>query len=148
MNIEDCRLVIKLDGKINVADIRALTRIDRLHINESIEECAANIAFYGALHGKTKAMCEKQEWQVKRTRSEKDLEIRRSHQNASVSKITQANIESMVETDSDVVDANESYYKLRNNELLLYNFLHALISMKDLLITLSANLRSEQKLDS
>jgi hypothetical protein len=144
MEIINCELDIQIDGKINKIDVRELTRIDPTKISNHISECASNISFYGLLHSKSKSIADRQEWLVKKTKSQVDLEIRACHKG----KVTQAQIEAVVDTDERVIAAYEEYFRVRANEQVLYSFLMALIAQKDLLVTLSANMRAEQKMDN
>jgi len=136
-----CKLVIEIDGQVNELDVREITRIDPLRINDYLCENPQNIAYYGGIHGRVKSAADRQEWVVKKTRSQKAVEIRRKDH-----KISAAAVDDAVEADPEVISAYERLHELRQNEHIIYSFLMSLIAQRDCLIALANNIRTEMRM--
>lgn len=135
-----CTLTIIEDGMQNEVDVREMTKIDPLMLDEISRDNPASIGFYGSIAAKLRCDSERQEWVVKKTKAKVAMEIRQS------GSFTQGYIDDMVETHPDVIDANEKLHEMRQNYESVHSLVSALYVQKDILITLSSNMRAEQRL--
>lgn len=138
-----CVLTLEADGMINDVDVRAATRIDPLMLDETIQECPANLAFYGSVCARIRCDMDRQEWVLKKTKAVAAMKIRNNPDNK---KITQSCIEDMVELDDTVQAEYEKLFELRENYESVHSFVSALYAQRELLVTLCANQRAEMKM--
>jgi len=141
MSTPQCKLVINVDDKLQDINVKEITRIDPLMINETLCENPANIAYFGALHSRIKSAAEKQEWYVKKCKAQVGLVYRKDNP-----KMSNNYIEDLVGADEKVLEQYEKLYSLRESENILYSLVWAIIAQKEELIALSANMRSEMRL--
>lgn len=138
-----CKIILEMDGMENEVDVRAATKIDPLMLDETLQEIAPNVAFYGSVATRLRCAMERQEWLLKKTKSRIALSLR---QECSDKKVTQAHIEDMVETNEEVIKMQEKFFKMQEDYESVHAFLSALYVQKDAMIQLCANKRAEMKM--
>jgi hypothetical protein len=122
--------------------------IDSLQLEDEFVKLPAKLAYYNALH----AQAAKIEGlaKVKLGRLEADLYVNHREQmelDPSVGRVTEKMVESAVERDPTLHEAQATYFEIKRKKGVLSGYCEAIRTKRDMLIQLGAHIRAEMERD-
>lgn len=143
---EELKLTVKLD-KLHKIDLETDLEIDKTHLNDELSRQPSMYAWYATLHemARNKVIYLKNELEV--MEATLDQKLRSSWDVDSYGKMTEAGVAARVKMDAKYHTLTNTYIKAQYHQGLLNVAKLSFEQRKDMLISISANMRGETDLE-
>lgn len=140
---DELKLTVKLD-KTHKFDLNVDLDVNKTEINEELSGQPASFAWYATLHELAKSKVQTLKYQLELLESQLDQDFRKNW-DAKVGniKMTEASLQAVIKATPDYQELMETYLEAQKNQGILGVAKQAFEQRKDMLISISANMRGE-----